>query len=103
MLREGRRLLRSRLPLLSPLSDRRAARFEFAVVLRDTHAVKLLALALVFAGCAVASPRPPVAATSDAPTGRLADAPAALQPGVVTYPDLPAPSVEPPPMHHHHP
>jgi len=60
-------------------------------------------LALAFAGCAVAAPKPPVAATPDAPTGRLAGTPAALRPGVVTYPELPALDAPPPPMHHHHP
>jgi hypothetical protein len=72
------------------------------VVLRDTLAVKFLALAL--AGCAVAAPKPPVAATAEAPTGRLAEAPPSLRPGVASYPDVPAlEPVAPPPMHHHHP
>ena len=63
--------------------------------------MKFLALAL--AGCAVAAPKPPLAATADAPTGRLAEPPAALRPGIVSYPDVPPlePEPPPPPMHHH--
>jgi hypothetical protein len=59
--------------------------------------------ALLIAGCAVTPPPPPVAARADAPTGRLAGAPAALRPGVVAYPDLPAAQTAPPVHHHHHP
>ena len=69
--------------------------------------MKCRAVLLVLAGCAVAAPKPPVVATPEAPIGRLAGAPAALHPGVVSYPDLPAldePAPPPPmPMHHHHP
>jgi len=62
-----------------------------------------LFLALAIAGCAVTPPPPPAAARADAPTGRLAGAPASLRPGVVTYPDLPAAQTAPPAHHHHHP
>ena len=66
------------------------------------------AVLLALAGCAVAAPKPPVVATSEAAIGRLAPPPEALRPGVVTYPDLPAldepaAPAPPPPMHHHHP
>lgn len=58
---------------------------------------------LLVAGCAVSPPPPPVAARADAPTGRLAGAPASLRPGVVAYPDVPVHAAEPPMHHHHHP
>jgi hypothetical protein len=60
-------------------------------------------LALVFlVACAVPPPARPTAAKADAPTGRLAGAPATLRPGVVSYPDVPAIKAAPPMHHHHH-
>ena len=47
-------------------------------------------LVVLLAACAVPAPVRPEAARADAPTGRLAGAPATLRPGVVSYPDVPA-------------
>ncbi|MGE0399965.1 MAG: hypothetical protein AB7T06_24835 [Kofleriaceae bacterium] len=62
------------------------------------------ALIIVFAGCA-ASPSPLPAnhpATTTAPPGRVAPAPASLRAGVVAYPDVPKQQAKPPAHHHHH-
>ena len=59
-------------------------------------------LVILLAACAVPAPARPEAARADAPTGRLAGAPAALRPGVVSYPDVPATRAAPE-HHHHHP
>jgi hypothetical protein len=59
------------------------------------------ALLVLLAACAVAAPPHPEAARPDAPTGRLAGAPASLRPGVVSYPDVPAAHAAP--VRHHHP
>jgi hypothetical protein len=64
------------------------------------------ALVLGLAGCAAALPAVPAdhPASTTAPIGRIAGAPAALRPGVVHYDGLPAPDAAPTPMqHHHHP
>ncbi len=60
-------------------------------------------LLVLVSACAVRAPQAPVAARADAPTGRLAGAPASLRPGVVSYPDVPVHAAEPSPHHHHHP
>ena len=57
---------------------------------------------LLVAACAMPPPQAPAAAKADAPTGRLAGAPASLRPGVVSYPDVPVRAPEAP-HHHHHP
>ncbi len=64
---------------------------------------RVLVLILV-GGCAVdpAALAPTHPASSRAPVGRLAGAPASLRPGVVEYPDVPAMRTEPAPQHHHH-
>lgn len=64
--------------------------------------MRVLAIVLLLAACAVPAPARPQAARPDAPAGRLAGAPATLRPGVVRYPDVPAVRAAPPP-HHHHP
>ncbi len=59
---------------------------------------------IICVGCA-ASPSPLAAnhpATSTAPTGRIAPAPASLRAGVVAYPDVPKPADKKPATHHHH-
>jgi hypothetical protein len=60
-------------------------------------------LVILLAACAVPAPARPAAARADAPTGRLAGAPATLRPGVVSYSDVPATRAAPPAHHHHHP
>lgn len=60
--------------------------------------------ALLLGGCgirpAVLAPTHP--ASTLAPNGRLAGAPASLRPGVIEYPDVPVTRSEPAPHHHHH-
>lgn len=64
-------------------------------------------LFIALAGCAASTP--PLAtnhpATTTAPVGRIAPAPASLRTGVVAYPDVPKPQAKPSggPHHHHHP
>jgi hypothetical protein len=58
----------------------------------------------VFAGCA-ATPAPLASnhpSTTTAPAGRIAPAPSSLRAGVITYPDVPKPTVKKPGGHHHH-
>ena len=62
-------------------------------------------LVMIFvASCAIAPAPLPAShpASTSAPVGRLAGAPATLRPGVVTY-DLPAPRRDEPAHHHHAP
>lgn len=89
----------------------RARRVGTAGAVRDTPGVTRalpVALLALAAGCALhAAPLPADhPANASAPTGRLADAPAALRPGVAAYDGLPiAPAVPAPtdaPAHHHH-
>jgi hypothetical protein len=58
-------------------------------------------LLVLLAACAVPAPARPEAARADAPTGRLAGAPATLRPGVISYPDVPATRAAPEHKHHH--
>ena len=57
---------------------------------------------LALASCTAHAPElpPDHPASSRAPIGRVAGAPASLRPGVVAYPDVPA--VRAAPEHHHH-